>query len=411
MIHSTITRAFRMQDQFREWVKNFTRATGKNVWYQAVLTIFVAVIIGILVLNPLWARLAPSNMFRPSIWPPITAPVDGIFYLRNADPGYGWSTRDPVSLWFHPLLSNLLDVLPKWLPGNIWFWFLGIVFATACIPFIHQLAAVLGTPSSIPARLLPWCLLAPGGLEMATGNAEIPALFFGLVLLLSILSWQNWWLTGASAAAAILTKPNALYLVPILLVYFVSGWSKQDVKLWKHALLGISTLLCTWLIWTWIVDWQTGYPGAYWEARESFRPYIAAGDALGFFEQWVSSFVERGDLRNQIRYTSAMIIPVVNFIILGVLSFSSAHHRYAMAAGNLAMLAITLYLGNPNKILVYTTTLPAHFVTHILFVMWLLNKHGSQSRLLRAVAGILYLVYCGGMLLVYAFGTPLRWYH
>ena len=56
------------------------------------------------------------------------------------------------------------------------------------------------TQKHIPAWLLPLCLLAPGGLGMATGNAEFPTLFFVLGLTLSVLTWDNWWLTIAFAA-------------------------------------------------------------------------------------------------------------------------------------------------------------------------------------------------------------------
>ena len=392
-------------------MKAALNAVRSGAWCYSLATISIAVIIGMTVLNPLWAAVAHPNMFRASILPPITAPIDGIFYIRNAELGYGWSTRDPFSLWFHPLLSWLLQILPEWQSTNIWFWFLSIAFAVASLPLVYQLTRVLTQNLSISPRLLPLCLLAPGGLGMATGNAEIPTLFFSLALLLSVLLWQKWWLTLLFAIAAILTKPNGLYMVPILLVYFMSGMSSRNDKLWKHSLLGIAAILAAWMVWIWIVDLETGYKGAYWEARESFKPFIAAGDPWTFFQQAISSFVDTPDTRNQIRFSTALLIPIVNLLIIGLIPLRGEQDRYAMAAGNLAMLAITLYLGNPNKIIVYTTTLPGHFVAHLLFLEWLKSGLAAQSLPICFVLRVSYMLYCGIMLLVYIFGTPLAWYH
>jgi hypothetical protein len=259
--------------------------------------------------------------------------------------------------------------------------------------------------------MLPLCLLAPGGLGIATGNAEIPTLFFVTLLLLSVLVWQNGWLTLVSAAAAILTKPNALYMVSVLFIYFVSAVAMRDAKLWKQSLLGMLVLLVGWLLWIWIIDWQTGYAGAYWEARQSFRPYFGPADFRGFFEQWFSSFFVDIDLRNQIRFSTAVLIPIVNLIVIGLVPLAEEHHRYALAAGNLSMLAISLLLGNPNKILLYSTTLPGYFVTHLALLVWLDNRPQQRDLLNRATLRALYLIYCVSMQIVFIIGTPLGWYY
>lgn len=362
-------------------------------------------------LNPIWDALARPGTFPAAIWPPITGPIDGIFYIRNAELGYAWSTRDPLSLWFHPLLSSILRVLPDWLPKSTWFWIISIAFALACLPLIFRLTAVLTGGTAIRAGMLPWCLLAPGGLGIATGNAEIPTLFFVALLLLSVLVWHKWWLTLVSAAAAILTKPNALYMVPVLFIYFVSAVAMRDAKLRKQSLIGIVALLVGWLIWIWIIDWQTGYTGAYWEARQSFRPYFGPADFRGFFEQWFSAFFVDIDLRNQIRFSTAVLIPIANLIVIGLVPLAAEHHRYALAAGNLSMLAISLLLGNPNKILLYSTTLPGYFVTHLVLLMWLDRRPQQRGLLSPALLRALYLIYCVSMQIVYIVGTPLAWYY
>jgi len=245
---------------------------------------------------------------------------------------------------------------------------------------------------------------------MATGNAEIPCLFFTLILLLSVLHWQLPLLTICSAALAILTKPNALYMVPILICYAAWDYWTGRSAVFKHALAGVVAILSVWLAWMLIVDWQTGVPGAYWNARMSFNAGVAGGFS-GFFERLVRSYLYDSDPRDRIRYSSAIIVPIGSLVIYGLAPFSDERHRYAMAFGVLSMMAIALWQGNPNKILVYSTTLPGHFVAHIVFVSSLTNPDSTQDKITRIIMGVLYTGYCLVMALVFIFGTPLLWYY
>lgn len=391
-------------------MKKIQAALAVDVWLFAIVTVLLAITIGVVLLNPIWIKLAIPGMFPSHILPPITAPVDGLYYILNADLGYRWTTHDPLSLWFHPLLSWLLKLFPQWLSTNYWFWIISIVFAVGCLPLIYHLISILSGSNQLPAWMLPLCLLAPGGLSLATGNAEIPNLFFVLILLLSVLDWQKWWLTLSSATFAILTKPNSLYMVPILIVYFIIGLERQNIRLWRQALIGMMTILFIWLLWSWIVDWETGYPGIYWKVRLLAKYYLGEGDIGGFFEQFIASFYNH-DVRNVIRYSTALLIPFTNLLVIGLIPLSDESHRYAMAAGNLAMLAITLYLGNPNKIIVYTTTLPGHFAGHLLLLNTIIKAPSTPVRLPRLGIAAIYGLYCLTMIFVFVVGTPIRWYH
>lgn len=381
----------------------------QKICLYSLLTVTVAIVIGITLLNPLWASYSPPFEI-PKVLPAITAPVDGPFYLWNAEYGYRWDTQDPLSLWFHPLMSWLVMIMPAWLPNNIWFWLISISFGVGSLILTYQLAFILIPTDNLSTKLIPLTLLAVGGLGLATGNAEIPTLFFATALLLSILHWQIWWLTLSCAALAILTKPNALYLIPVMAVYFVSGALKRDMALWGHAFLGMVALLLTWIAWMGIVDWSVGQSGVYWHTRELFREYVA-GDPWNFFRELAFAFLYGDDVREQVRYCTAIIIPVVNLWIIGLITLSNEYHRYALAAGNLAMLAIALYTGNPNKMIVYTTTLPGYFATHLLFVRVLELKISSPRQPIYFLMGVFYLIYCLVMLVIYVLGTPLGWYY
>lgn len=388
-----------------------------TLWFNGLCSIVLALIIGLVILNPLWSVLQPPFPI-PRIFPAITAPVDGPFYLQNAEHGYQWATKNPLSLWFHPLLSCVVGLMPHWLPDNIWFWIISVAFAVGCIVLSYRLIGVWKTPtdiSTISVRLLPLILLVPGGLEIATGNAEIPALFFTLALLLSVLYWQKWWLTVLFATFAILTKPNALYMIPILAVYLYAGIRlERNPKLWGQALIGIFTLLIVWGMWISYVGLKTGDIGTYLKLRELTSQY-AAHDFSGFFNHLANAFLYNGDIRDQVRYSVALIIPIVNLLIIGQAPLKNDRDRYALAAGNITMLALALFMGNPNKIIIYTTTLPGYFSVHILFVGKIIKKislpDSSANKAPSLVAAVLYAAYCIAMLVVYILGTPQGWYY
>lgn len=386
------------------------KGTRPGVWAWSLATVAVAVAVGVVVLNPLWGALADPRMFPPAVQPPASAPIDGLYYIQNAQSGYQWRTQDPLSLWFHPLLSWVLGVLPRWLPYNLWFWALAAVSAAASLPLVWRLSLCLAGRDAFPPGWLMLCLLAPGGLVMATGNAEMPALFFALVLLLSVLEGRRGWLTGLSAALAMLTKPNALYLVPMLVVYFAIGVGRHDRRLWRQALIGIAALLFTWLAWAGVVGVQTGTWDAYWQTRVAEQWYLGTGDAALFFAKLAGALAGNFGLRDLVRYSTALLIPVVSLVVLGVVPLADEGHRYALAAGNLTMLAIAIFMGNPNKILVYSTTLPGHFVAHLLLLRWFLVP-SPRASYRRIVGGAAYGLYCLLLVVDFVAGTPLAWYH
>lgn len=390
-------------------MKTVSRIVPSTVLAHTFLTEAIAITIGLLLLNPLWEKHSPP-FYIPKVSPPITAPVDGPFYLLNAEYGYRWDTRDPLSLWFHPTMAFLVRIMPAWPGGNYWFWWISIAFALGSMVLAWQVLQLYTDGRFGSLHLLPLLLLVPGGLGIATGNPEIPTLFFTSTLLLSVLRWHIWWLTALSAILAIMTKPNALYMVPVLLVYLAEGLLRQDNKLSRHAFLGATSILFGWVIWIIIVDWNSGNLGAYWNARTTFNQYIA-GNFGNFFVELVRSFLRLGAIRDQIRYSTALLIPLVNIWVAGIVPLSRESHRYALAAGNLAMLVIALLEGNPNKIIVYTTTLPGHFPLYILVFQQLLVSSGFTKRRYKIATAVLLATYCLAMLLVYIIGTPLGWYY
>src|SRR5690349_11204694 len=86
----------------------------QTLWGNVALIIAIALIISA-VLNLLWSPLHPSFPI-PRVSPVVSAPVDGPFYLQNADKGYDWNSKDALSLWFHPLMSWLIVILPFVIP-------------------------------------------------------------------------------------------------------------------------------------------------------------------------------------------------------------------------------------------------------------------------------------------------------
>ena len=374
------------------------------------ITIIFAIVFGAFVLNPIWKNTAIPGLFPPYLQPPITAPVDGLYYLQNADTGYKWETRDPLSLWFHPFLSFVLWLIPNYVSSNYQFWIVSICFSFCALPLAYHFAIIISGKNSLSPWLLPMCLFAPGGLVISTGNAETPTLFFATILVMSVLVWQKWWLTSLSAVGTILTKPNGLYLIPVLLIYFLISLKEGKARLRNQALVGIFFLLITWISWIWFIDWRTGGHGVYWELRSQEHYYLGIGGNIFYFFGSLVDALTNTNIRDQVRYITALVIPLTNFFVIGFVPMEKEEHRFALAAGNLAMFAVSLYLGNPNKIIVYAVTLPSHFSTHMLMVSTLFDKMPKLNKKY-IVVGLVYFLYCIATSVIFIVGTPLRWYH
>ena len=373
------------------------------------LTELIAVTTAVFLLDPLWTKLGPW-MTNLQIGTPITSAVDGIFYLLNAERGYQWTTRDPLSLLFHPLVPTLISQGPRTLSIEHRFWLLSLACSIGSLVLTLELARLLSHAGKIPPIVILASLFAPGGLSLGTANAEVVCMFFTLLLLLSVLKWQRLWLTIASAICAILSKPNALYMAPILAVYFAAARIDKDRATARHARLGILVLALTWMAWMSYVDFRTGTAGVYWETRLAFDPG-SERSASAFFERLARSSLYDFEWRDTVRYATALIIPAVSLLILGCLRLSAERHRWAAAAGIASMSAIAILNGNPNKIVVYSLTLPTHLSMHLLFLIQLTERTGIPPPLSTRISSILYLIYCVSTFLLFVVGTPLRWYY
>jgi hypothetical protein len=375
----------------------------------ATLTVCIALILSLAFLAPFWNEHSPPFSI-PRVQPILSAPVDGPFYIDNAQFGYEWDTRDHLSLWFHPFVSVMISIFPNQIPYNYRLWSLGLIFGVGSLFATSFLLSEITSKSTTPHKYLLLSLLAPGVLGVATGNAEFPTLFFTTLLLTSVISLGSSWVTIASGVLAILTKPNALYMVPMLSVYLATGAIHKDKRLISQSLLGIISVAGGWLAWISIVDFQTGVIGSYWEARTAFKQYVP-GNYGAFFLELVRSFLSPVDLRNIVRYSSAVIIPLANIWVAAIPQLSQERHRYSYAVGNLTMLGIALLEGNPNKIIVYSTTIPLHIPIFILAWSSICknNSKGGSGR--RIIEFTLLGIYCILSLLVYSIGTPLGWYY
>ncbi|MGB6679803.1 MAG: hypothetical protein WBF08_00585 [Candidatus Bathyarchaeia archaeon] len=301
--------------------------------------------------------------------------------------------------------------MPDWIPNNFWFWVISLFFSFGSILLTYEIIKVFQSPEDkVPPYYLPLIILLPGGLSIATGNAEIPVLFFSSLLLLSVIRWQKWWITLISGFLAILTKPNALYMVPILLVYSTSAILRRDKKKLIYSILGILSVILGWIAWILFVDLNIGRVGSYWEAREMARIFVA-GNPVNYFLELANSFAYSGNFRDQVRYTTGLIIPLINILIIGYVTFSKESHRLGQLFGNLTMLCMALLLGNPNKIIVYTTTIPGYFSVGLIMFHKIFNAKWLKSNIHKFVIAPIFILYCVLMLLFYVMGTPLGWYY
>lgn len=383
--------------------------------FYSVLAILGCASIAFAVLKPIWTALDLHVPGEPTIKVDFTQPVDSIFYIRNADWGYRWSVSVPTSIWFHPILSWGINALRSYASSNYRLWLISLLSAFGALIVVYEYIREISPIFLSPAALLLVPLL-PGGLGIATGNAEVPCLLFTSLLSLSVMQRWKTYHPLLWGALAILTKPNALYMIPILGTYVISAVFAKDRKQAQNGVLGIASLSVVWLLWILYVDMQIGQVGAYWQVREIGSVPLSAGP-MTFLQRAARVIVYSSNQGEILKFITALTIPLVDMWLLLVIRLKNEAHRFSILMGIVAMVGITFFINNPNKIIVYATTLPGHFTIGLLFLKQAFGKKANDllekplEKIFRYLAGAVYVAFCVSMVLFFIIGTPLEWYY
>lgn len=153
--------------------------------------------------------------------------------------------------------------------------------------------------------------------------------------------------------------------------------------------------------------------GAYWQARRIATVPLTTGP-LSFLERTIKIMAYSRDVGEHLKFTTALIIPIVDMWLLMIVPLKNEVERYAILAALLTMVLTTVVLNNPNKIIVYVTTFPGHIAIGLLFIKYTLGSLQNDNLLKNAVRsflGIGYLLLCLLLAAFFVIGTPLGWYY
>lgn len=386
-------------------------------WKHELSISYLAVLISVFVLlmiSSFWDSLGLHVPGEPHNRVDFTYPVDGIFYLRNAENGYQFSSTVPTSLWFHPLVAWLTRFISYFMPSNIAFWGISVVAGGLGLFLSHRYLSIIAENEISPHLLLLLPFL-PGGLSIGTGNAEFVCLVFTALTLLSIVKDNKPHFTILWGSLAILTKPNALYLVPMLAVYAMYSAKDGKNQMLIRSVLGLITILVVWFTWILFVDVQSGMLGTYWTVREMGSAPLHNG-ALSFFQSTVRVLLHTSDTGEKLNYIFAFVIPLVHIWILLFLPLQDEVHRIALFAGIIAVLGVTFAINNPNKVIVYVMAFPGTSIIGMYFLSQCFTKIEPISTswkliVVKYLAGIAYITFCVISLIFYIIGTPFQWYY
>lgn len=378
-----------------------------------VATTLLLFLIGILILDPIWKTYSIHVPGEPSTKVDFTYPVDSIFYIRNAENGYRWSAKVPTSIWFHPVISWLIEIMPKAIPANWRYYLISLVSAPLALYCVYRYTQIVLEVKTSPA-LIPFAILISGGLNMAVGNAESLSLLFNALILLSVLERFPISISLLVGVISILIKPNALYMLAPLAVYGIYDLIGKDYKNALRSLFIALGILVTWGGWILYVDYMSGQTGAYWQAREIATVPLYAG-FLTLIYRMIES-IALGNIGEILKYATAFLIPLIDLWLVLLVPFRSEKHRLASISGLIMLLLISFATSNPNKIFVYAMTLPSH-----LLIGWVilqlgiqaLQKQSSFSKgqfILVITTFWIYVLVSIGMIIFFIVGTPLGWY-
>ena len=339
---------------------------SRNTILYSLVIVLGTSLLTVFLLNPFWQTLDLHVPGEPGTKVDHTAPVDAIFYIRNAENGYQWKSRANTSFWFHPLVALLIRANLFRINLNYWFYTISLLFAIFALLLIRTFTNYL-FDCKIPEWQLLLIPLLPGGLIIGTSNAEIPSLFLNTALLLSIYFNLSRWAIVLFGGLAILAKPNALYLIPLLFVNVVFGWIKKHSGFTKNNVVAILSILIGWIIWILIVDVGTGEFGTYFDARKAGSGVLLDGP-FSLMIDTARTFLNSNDSGEKLKYLTSFAIPLVDLWILIGIKIKSEGDRLAQIAGILAVMVVNFLINNPNKVIVYTLTLPIHISVGLAFL-------------------------------------------
>lgn len=380
--------------------------------YSLVL-IALCILFIFIIVDPLWQYLDLHIPGEPANKVDFTQLVDTAFYVRNIELGYRWGVENETSIWFHPLIIWLANIIPRSVEANIRLWIVSIGAGFVSIYLLYRYISQI-SPSNINPKLLILVALLPGGLGIATGNTEFLCLLFSTLLITSVMERKHYGYQLLWGALAILTKPNALYMAFSLFVYLVYGGINRDWKILKSSFTGILSIIVVWILWIVFVDIKSGEVGAYWSARQIATLPLSAGP-LTFLQRTARILVYANDGGEKLKFMTALILPMMHVVLLLHIRLASEIHRLSILVGLIGMIAIMFLTNNPNKIIVYGTTFPGFLAIGILFIKQCFQNEIPETSekakvYLRYSTGILYMIFCLEMWIFYIVGTPLGWY-
>jgi hypothetical protein len=168
------------------------------------------------------------------------------------------------------------------------------------------------------------------------------------------------------------------------------------------------------MLWIAFVDFKSGEVGAYWSAREVATLPLSAGP-LTFLHRTARVLIYEDDNGEKLKFITALALPLIHIVLLLYVKVSGEIHRLSILVSIIGMMAIVFLTNNPNKIIVYGTTIPGYLAIGILFVKQCFekkqqNEENIHVRWVRGIVGTFYIIFCIEMAIFYILGTPLGWY-
>jgi hypothetical protein len=378
-----------------------------------VVTMLLLFLLGLLFLNPIWKSYGIHVPNELNTKVDFTYPLDSIFYIRNAEIGYRWSIKNPTSIWFHPIISWLIQLMPKAIPANWRYYLISIFSAPLALLCIFRYAQNV-LKIRINPKLLPLTILIPGGLNMAVGNAESLSLLFNTLIMLSVVEQYPMMTCFIIGITAILIKPNAIYMLIPLLIYGFCDLIVKDYKKALRALIVILGIMVSWSSWILYVDLMSGQFGVYWKAREIATIPLYAGFLTILYR--MAEVIFLGNIGEILKYATAFLISFTDLWLVLLVPFRSEKHRIACISSLITILFISFITSNPNKVFIYFMTLPSHIL-----IGWVVMQLGYESIFKKGsfsekssisvnIALGIYILISIGMVVFFVVGTPLGWY-
>lgn len=232
-------------------------ARSQQFWNKAFLAVVVVFfVVGVLSIDQFGATWDEFQSFEAGLTNLRFDSIPGTETPQNHFPPGYYFVLDTVRAAFAEAVAYFFF----WVDKVNLFHFFHLTISTSCLALLYLIVRAVSGQSRLALFSVCSLALLPQFVGHSQNNPkDVPALFTFLLITYSLIRYvtgtrSRWaWLSAASIGLALTTRLLAVFLFPILLVFFLTRWRQPFLRRWRGlVLICLGGLAAAFLCWPWL---------------------------------------------------------------------------------------------------------------------------------------------------------------